>query len=62
MDGTVRFLSLRTGILALPTIKIPTAGVQCAFVSGIIVVFVVVDFDEKSTGSLEYKWRIGRCH
>lgn len=32
IDGTIRFLNIRNGILVLPTIKIPTAGVQCAFV------------------------------
>lgn len=48
MDGTIRFLSLRTGILALPIIKIPTAGVQCAFVSDI---FSLLIFETSKTSS-----------
>lgn len=32
-DGTLRFLDIKTGILVLPIVKLPTAAVQCGFVS-----------------------------
>lgn len=33
LNGTLRFLDIRTGICVLPVIKLPTAAVQSAFVS-----------------------------
>lgn len=33
IDGTLRFLDIQTGILVLPIVKLPTAAVQCSFVS-----------------------------